>query len=641
MAITILSGPQKVMPVYNPIYFKVSSDKTAEEAFNFVFDIYIRGNYITRERLLPRPGVDYTIFSPARILESYLSYDLSENYIGSSANTNCMLDYKIVFGEEYVNPWSFTSNRGITGGTYDGLTEFYSTGTTANPYVSGDTVYVVQDSGFSSYLYNGTFQVLSSTTSSVIVDKTHSVNTPINPGLIYYSDRRKTIFTGATQYLNNPTMNFSLASDWSTYGPDGCNVVLGVDVFNKLTFEIPDVSCATNNQTSFNSNSGLTPGAFYVVYVNVNNINNPSGNDQSITPILGGTPGTPIIGTGFTSQLLQCGTGNTFGLNFYMDADTSGFGTHSESVNYCAVENLNLFSAYTFNGVLSYEKVPVWDYQRYNMEYSTGQASFLTNRPTYVDTKLEDRGTIGMMYISTGTTNTLNYYLVVNTELYDGSPTIPIPFLINQFSTGSTVNTENTIIEFGCYPWNLNQLSQQVYSIDIIDYTVKNYYIKVYVEDPINDPGNLIPFSERKFFNLDVPCSKYDDVRFMFMNRLGQFDFYTANLVSRKNINVTRNTYTQTLPYNYVQGDRGKTVISLDAQETYTVVSDWMSEQTSDWLTEIFTSPEVYILDNDTGAITPIVIDNATVEQQKKNNGQLINYTFEYSKAVMINTQRN
>lgn len=638
MATTITEIPQAVMPVYNPIYFKVSSDKTAEEAFNFVFDIYIGGNYITRERLLPRPNVDYTIFSPARILESYLSYDLSQSYVGSSANTNCILDYKIVFGEEYVNPWDFTSNRAITGGTYNGYTQFYATGNTSNPYVSGDTIYVVQDPGFSSYLYNGTFEVLSATSSTIIVDKIHDVNTPINPGLIYYSDRRKTIYTGATQYLNNPTMNYSLASDWSSYGPDGCAVTLGVTVSNVLTFSIPDVSCGTNNKTSYNSNSGFTPGAFYVVYVGVNNINNPSGNDQTITPVLGGNFGTPIIGTGFTAQILQCGTGNTFGLNFYMDADTGGFGSHSESVNYCAVENLNFYSAYTFNSVASYEQVPVWNFETYDMG-PNGNAKFLTNRPSYVDTKLEDRGSIGFMTILTSTT--ANYYMISYSTRYDGSPTIPLVYLIPQISSGSTISTENVIVEFGCYPWNLNQLSQSIYATDAVTSDDKEYYIQLGIEaDPIGDPGNIVGFSERRNFNLDVPCSKYDDVRFLFLNRLGQMDVFTANLVSRHNVNVTRNTYNQTLAYNYVQGDRGKTVISLDAQDTYTVVSDWMSESTSDWLVELFTSPEVYILDNSTGAITPIVIDNSTIEQQKRNNGQLINYTFEYSKAVMINTQR-
>lgn len=637
MAISIISTPQLIQTAYNPIYFKVSSDNTSKEAFNFIFDIYVDGQFINRDRLLPRPGTTQAIYSPARILESYLSYDLTQNITGETSSTNSIIDYELVIGEEYITPWRFYSNRAVTGGTYNGYTQFYSTGAT-NPFVSGDTIYVTQDAGFSTYLYNGFFTVLSATSSSIVVDTIHSVNTGINGGTAVYSDNRKTIYTGTTQILNNPTMIYS-GGNWSSYGPDGCSVNLGLTVANKLTFVIPDVGCGTNTQISYNSYSGFVTGAPYIVYTTVSDINNPSGNDQSVTPVLGGNYGTPIVGTGTTAQIIVCGTGNTFGLEFYMDADTGGFGSHSESVSNCHIDTYNTYSAYTFNGVLQYEEIPLWDYTQFKMTTgNTGQ--FLTNMPNPIKARLEDRGSIGWMSIQ-DYNPAYQYFMVIGTN-YEVGPGFPLIIPLSAMThNGFTGNTDDLILNFPAYPVNLNELSQSLYAIDVIIESVLNYTLQIFVlTDPIGDPDNYIPVSDKQTFINDDECTKYEPIRFQFLNRLGSFDYFTSLLVSRKTVNITRNTYQKTLAYNYTQGDRGKTVISVDAQETYLATSSWVNNETSAWLEELWTSPEVYILDNVTGAITPIVIDTNSIEIKKTVNDKMISYDFAYSKAVPLNIQR-
>lgn len=636
MPTSILSTPQLIQPVYNPIYVRVSSDKTAEQAFMFVFDLYVNGNFVHRDRLPIIPATNECEYSPAGILESYLSYDLTHNLTGTTASTNCVDYYEIITGEEYINPWRFASNGLVgSGSTYSGYTTFYTTGTTANPYVAGDTIYVVQDSGFTSNYYNGVFTVLSANTVQVIVDAIHKYNTPDNGGLIYYSDRRKTIYTGATEMLNNSSL-FYANGQWSNYGPDGCNVTAGLSVANKLQLSVPDASCMTGREFVFNS-AVFTPGVEYQVTYNVDTVNNPSGEPQSAQAYIGGTAGVVFVGTGTSTETIVCGPSTLFGIYLDMEqADTGGFGAHSMSINQVSVTNINGISGYSWNGVIQYEEVPSWTYSQYNMvSGNTGQ--FLTNQPSTVKTRLYDRGSIGWMNMAPVSGAAYSIFCIITR--FDGSPTFPLPIPIAEM-TGTTSTNEH-IIEFGAYPWNLNKISQALYGVDAVDSGTQSYQLVILMQpDPIGDPDTYVQVSETLTFEIDTKCSKFEPVRFMFLNPLGQFDYFNATLVSKETRNITRNIFQKTLPSNYQVGNRGRVVMSLDVQQNYTVVSDWLSEADCLWLMDLFDSNEVYTL-NDDGSIIPIIIDNASVEPFKSANQKMKNYTFSYSKAVTVNTQRN
>ena len=58
-------------------------------------------------------------------------------------------------------------------------------------------------------------------------------------------------------------------------------------------------------------------------------------------------------------------------------------------------------------------------------------------------------------------------------------------------------------------------------------------------------------------------------------------------------------------PLGYSVGDRGKTAINTNAQETYVVNIDWISEETARWLSyELYNSIEIYTLDSDGVIVT-------------------------------------
>lgn len=477
--ISIITSPSLYSPVYNPIYTEVSSTLTGEESFTFLFNTYINGVYVTSNTLLPRPGTTRAIFSPARILESYVSHDLTHNLIGSTPSVRCIDKYDIKLGEEYIKYWSFQDTQFDTFSA-SSYTVLAGTSSATHSFAVNDYI-IVENTTYGSY--NGIHKVVNVPNNyNVVINKTFTV-TATNSGRATWSDKRKSQFFTATQ------------------------------------------------------------------------------------------------------------------------------------------------SGYSFNGVIQYEEVPVWDYTKYKLTGIT--SSLLTKQPYTVKTTLSDRGSIGWMNLEKHSlTPNRNYFLGVSVN--GGS----FSYLPTFGMTGSQT-TNNMIMEYGVYPYNLNALST-----GLINNLTTDYIIQVFKKEGAT--YSYTPISEPKKFEIDQSCSRYEPIRFMFLNSLGQFDYFNATLLSRTNVSITRDTYQQTLAHNYTQGDRGKTVINVNASEKTTITTDWISQETAQWLTyEFVVSEEIYTVDNTTGKLTPIILEVGDWENKKRVNDKLLNYTISYSKAVDINTKRN
>lgn len=107
MSFTLTNNSQLSQPVYNPFYFTTSSSNTTQPNYKFLFDIYLNNSGSTnlgRIKLYPRPGTNTCIFSPARVLESNVSYDLTQSVTGITSSTNDIIQYWLNFGEEYGDP---------------------------------------------------------------------------------------------------------------------------------------------------------------------------------------------------------------------------------------------------------------------------------------------------------------------------------------------------------------------------------------------------------------------------------------------------------------------------------------------------------------------------------------------------------
>ena len=130
--------------------------------------------------------------------------------------------------------------------------------------------------GITSSIYNGTFTVLSSTTSSVIVGLIHSINTPINSGKIYYSDKRKTSISTSTEHISNTTMSGSYGNGWSSY-IDFCSNTFNLNGSGFLKLSLEDATCSINFSSTTTLTTPLVKGGKYLVTFTVDEVFNPSG----------------------------------------------------------------------------------------------------------------------------------------------------------------------------------------------------------------------------------------------------------------------------------------------------------------------------------------------------------------------------
>jgi hypothetical protein len=642
MAISIVKTPQLIQPIYNPIYLTVNSTNTNELAHNFIFDLYVNGNFVNRDNLIKIPNTRTAEYNPARMLESYVSYDKSASYTGVSASTNCIVQYEIRLGEEYIDVWNFNDNANAksVNPSYSAGTLFTSF-TDTHTFNIGDSIYIQQNAGYSYGGYNGVFNIIQVPNNKSIIISNPHISTPVNGGMVRYADSHKSVFFG-TNILANPNMIYSL-SGYTSYGPDGCNVRAGLNTSNRLSLVVPDASCGTGLQTITNTATTFSAGTTYTITTIVDIVNNPSNEAQTVRVKLGTTFGNYHVGTGTFIDTLTY-TGGTFGVEMnLLDADTGGFGSHSISIRSINVEPIVIFSAFAYNSVFQYEQIPSYNYLDYiPTSGSSTDPLFLTHAPKEQKIKENERASIG--FFNAGFIDPLGYsnvtaIILTTYQLSGGTTQFAYPYSISGFLNN---NTNDLINEFGIGPWNLNNAANGYilnfpsgipYSGLVIDSSRDyKYDIQLY-----NGVGNLC--SEIKTYVLDTECTKYPDVRFMFLNQLGQFDYFTSTLVNRRTVNTSKTTYQRTLASNYQVGDRGTSIIAVEAQEVFVANCNWIDEETYYWLMELYYSTEVYILNED-GSLIPIIIDNASIPIKTRVNDQLFNLTINYTKANKINTQR-
>jgi|GEM_PF-5043184 len=100
--------------------------------------------------------------------------------------------------------------------------------------------------------------------------------------------------------------------------------------------------------------------------------------------------------------------------------------------------------------------------------------------------------------------------------------------------------------------------------------------------------------SEYKYFYPDQTTRKYS-VRIGWLNLLGGIDRYTFTGIQHKQINVDSDTFIKELAFPILKEDRGESVLRTVSSSEQTIFSDFEPETSIYWLTEILTSPEVWI----------------------------------------------
>jgi hypothetical protein len=217
--------------------------------------------------------------------------------------------------------------------------------------------------------------------------------------------------------------------------------------------------------------------------------------------------------------------------------------------------------------------------------------------------------------------------------------------ITSPYSTSVSSNDPYRFIHAAVGPWNLinGTSSFQVIgtaTFPIIDADTKEY--KVFYRNQI-----LQQDTETLTFKIKRKCSRYEPVQLIFLDKRGSFIPFTFNLVSRQNKNMVRTNYQEIFGsyapasqgWNYNSWDRGKKNLNTSVTDVFTITSDWVNQLTSDFLMELFESPEVYYTDEN-GLTTAIIITTNSVEKKKTINDQIINYTLQFELSYKNNQQK-
>lgn len=104
MAITINSQPATFPSMHDDLWFVASSNNVGTTNFKFVYDIYINGSQVSRNKIFPSPSADgsYGVFNASPVVRSYVTnyFEPSGTTVLMASNDKIKVDYQIRIGEE-------------------------------------------------------------------------------------------------------------------------------------------------------------------------------------------------------------------------------------------------------------------------------------------------------------------------------------------------------------------------------------------------------------------------------------------------------------------------------------------------------------------------------------------------------------
>jgi hypothetical protein len=219
---------------------------------------------------------------------------------------------------------------------------------------------------------------------------------------------------------------------------------------------------------------------------------------------------------------------------------------------------------------------------------------------------------------------------------------IQTTYIINPNDALLPGSTAARFINIPAGPSNLNQiLNANLESItqnqgNIIPSNTAYYIIKTF------GTGSAESIPVR--FNIDPSCSKYEPVRIYFLNKLGAYDAFTFDLVSRENNTIERKKYRRNLggfsgtSFVYTDFQRANIIYDTQINETLTINSNWITDAEAIWLEELLTSPITYM--ETASGIEVVNVINSDYEVKKTVNDKLFNLQITLEKSYIKTRQR-
>tara|TARA_R100000329_G_scaffold124669_1_gene103192 strand:- start:2936 stop:4417 length:1482 start_codon:yes stop_codon:yes gene_type:complete len=250
----------------------------------------------------------------------------------------------------------------------------------------------------------------------------------------------------------------------------------------------------------------------------------------------------------------------------------------------------------------------------------------------------------------TGTSGSVDYYNFANSGAQGGA------------TAAEATSVNSSILYFGCGPRNLEAQSEKTDArpsnhVDWAYYRISGHTANSSAVDTYRCTKQyyFYRYGSGVQTGLDdrhQSCSRYDNVRLAFRNRLGAWDYFNFRGKSIEKLDISRESMAKvsgtwdSTSFNYETWDRGSSTLFTEAKRKLTANTDWLNEEEAIWLEELFTSSNVHIIldrhdDGYTGVTIPVVInDKSYVKKTSVNNKIKIQYTvnLEYANKVRTNS---
>ena len=197
----------------------------------------------------------------------------------------------------------------------------------------------------------------------------------------------------------------------------------------------------------------------------------------------------------------------------------------------------------------------------------------------------------------------------------------------------AAINKTKNVVRIGVGPLNLQtsgtELNYFSSQSPCIDEDVE-YYSVVLLDDKATE------LTETLFFSINCECTWETPYRLCFLNSLGGYDFFNFNWNSKKSSSYEKSYFKRKAwswssdaspTVSYRSNYRGKVQYSTIATDRLQLTSGWITEEESAWLEELISSPDVYILDNETGQLTAVTVTDTQYDYKTLEYDQLFNLT--------------
>ena len=252
------------------------------------------------------------------------------------------------------------------------------------------------------------------------------------------------------------------------------------------------------------------------------------------------------------------------------------------------------------------------------------QAEYLTNYPGTIPVASSDWGTLSFFnIINAGANNWVQneapFWVRITTTLAGANRNDVVYAISDVNGLDVRIDCNDPIVVYpsdaerigtvGTGPLNiaaLLNLSYDEYQVRIYSYNTCNLDPILDCEDYADIIDNYIGdlIYTKNYTLTNSTCERFEPVQLSFVNQYGVKDYFTFDKRNTRQTVTERNNYTETLgtwnaPLFTIDAQgRGTRAFSSTATTTMTLSSDWVLDNVSEWLQELYQSPSVNIYIN-------------------------------------------